>query len=290
MAPTVAILVLNYNGRSCLLETLQSLANLRYEAKQVWVIDNASEDGSLALAQERFPDFKYLPLAQNYGFAGGMNQGLKAASAEGADFFWLFNYDARAEKGSLESLISAANEYPQAGLLSPGIMTDQGEVWFGGGSIDFLRMRTKHRFVFQQKTPYSTEFLTGCALLIRKETFEKVGLLDEQFFLYYEDADYSLRARRAGFGLLLVSEARVVHSEESRYNPAKTYHLVLSGLIFFQKHARGLFRFYQGIYVTIRRIKNHLDVRLGRDQAQSVRQAYDDFSLFRKTPHFADFR
>lgn len=290
MVPTVAILVLNYNGRSCLLETLQSLADLRYEAKQVWVIDNASDDGSLELAQERFPDFKYLPLSRNYGFAGGMNRGLKAASLQGADFFWLFNYDARAEEGALEALILAASEYPQAGLLSPGIMTDQGEIWFGGGSIDFFRMRTKHHFAFRQDIPYSTEFLTGCALLIRKEAFEKAGFLDEKFFLYYEDADYSLRAKRAGFELLLVPEARVVHSEESRRNPAKTYHLVLSGLIFFQKHAKGFFRLYQGLYVTIRRIKNHLDVRLGRDQAQSVRQAYDDFSPSRKTPHFADFR
>lgn len=290
MAPTVAILVLNYNGRSCLLEALKSLADLRYESKQIWVIDNASTDGSLELAQERFPDFKYLSLPKNYGFAGGMNRGLEVASRAGADFFWLFNYDAQAEVDSLESLVLAAAAYPQAGLLSPGIMTDQGKVWFGGGSIDFFRMRTRHQFAFRQVSPYVTGFLTGCALLIRREAWEKIGSLDEQLFLYYEDADYSLRARRAGFELLLVPEARVVHKEESRHNPKKTYHLVLSGLIFFQKHTRGFFRFYQGIYVTIRRIKNHLDVRLGRDQAQSVRQAYDDFSPLRKAPPFPDFR
>src|SRR3989344_5741559 len=125
---------------------------------------------------------------------------------------------------------------------------------------------------------YASGYLTGCALFIKRELIDAIGFLDERFFLYYEDADYSFRASRAGFACLVVPGARVWHSEASRSNPQKTYFLVYSGLLFFQKHASLIMSNYLAAYVTIRRVKNHLDRLRGRGgAAEDVHRAYEHF-------------
>lgn len=280
--PRVGIVVLNYNGKHCLPLCLASLDGLLYGEKDIIVVDNASTDDSLDEAQRCFPHFTYVRNEKNEGFAKGMNIGIKLALRRGAEWVWIFNYDAVASPKSLDHLIMAAEDSPQAGLLSPLIYEADGEqLWFAKGRIDFLRMRTLHippkREDFLQKT-YPSDFLTGCALLIRKKLIENIGFFDERFFLYYEDADYSLRAIRAGFDCFVVPEAVVLHSEASRENPKKVYFLVYSGLLFFKKWAPFLLRPYLTLYVTIRRVKNLFD-RLSRKSAatQEVYRAYRQY-------------
>src|SRR3989304_7306263 len=204
--PQVGIIVLNYNGRRCLLPCLQSLDQLEYPNKEIIVVDNNSTDGSLKEAQKKFPHFVFVRNKKNEGFAKGMNIGIKEALARGAKRCWIFNYDAEAHPQTLDKLISAAQENPRAGLLSPIIYeTNNNNLWFAKGRIDFLRMRTLHIHPTSEELnakTYKSEFLTGCALLIKKELIEKIGFLDERFFLYYEDADYSLLAIQAGFDCL----------------------------------------------------------------------------------------
>jgi hypothetical protein len=282
--PRVGIIVLNYNGQECLRACLRSLEKLRYEAKDIIIVDNGSQDGSLELAEQEFPRYTYLRNGKNLGFAGGMNAGMRAALARGADWCWLFNYDAEAEEETLAALMEKASRYPKGGLFSPLILekgTDR--VWFGGGRIRFWRMRAEHVSPGKQalsQPAYASGFLTGCALLIRKEVIERIGFLDERFFLYYEDADFCLRARKAGFEALVIPGAGAAW-RKSRLNRQKPYHLVFSGLLF-SKHAPPRFRPYLWAYVTIRRIKNRIDTLLGREGASVVHQAYDDF--FRKNP------
>ena len=144
-------------------------------------------------------------------------------------------------------------------------------------------MRAEHRAPRKKKTtPYQSEFLTGCAMLIKRDVFEQIGFLDEAFFLYYEDADFSLRARKAGFSAWVVPEATVIHLEVSQKSSQKPYFLVLSGLIFFARHTPAYLRPYLFAYATIRRAKNLVDVWLGREAAPIVHKAYADFSRLRK--------
>lgn len=292
--PKVAIIVLNYNGQDCLLPCLASLERLRYGNKEVIVVDNGSEDGSLAAARQRFPEYTYLSNGQNLGFAAGMNSGIRVSLARGAEWVWLFNNDAETETDTLLKLMAVAQREDQAGLLSP-LIREKGSdrIWFGKGRVDFLRMRAIHtppRAEELRQACYQSSFLTGCALLISKKVLETVGLLDERFFLYYEDADFSLRARYAGFRLLVVPGACVHHAEKSRENQGKLYHLVLSGLLFFAKHGSFWQRLYYGVYGTIRRIKNVLDGVRGKESARPVCRAYDDFFHGHRPSSFSCFR
>ncbi|MEK7550055.1 MAG: glycosyltransferase family 2 protein [Patescibacteria group bacterium] len=270
----VAIIVLNYNGQGCLLPCLKSLEALTYEEKTIIVVDNGSQDESFEQAQRAFPKFVYLKNNQNKGFSGGMNTGIRYALEAGIPWVWLFNYDALAEKDALTLLLAGAAGNSSARLLSPVVLNEKKEEWFSGGRINYLRMRAEHTPSLREKTPYRSEYLSGCALLIHREVFEKIGFLDEDFFLYYEDVDFSLRARKAGFSCLVVPESRVTHSEQSNFNPSKVYHLVLSGLLFFEKHTPWHLRPYIFGYVTIRRVKNRIDVWLGREAASMVQKAY----------------
>lgn len=281
LPPKVAIVVLNYNGGDCLVACLQSLENLRYAEKEIIVVDNGSTDGSFADVKKRFPQYTFACNKKNEGFAKGMNIGMRLALGRGAQWVWLFNNDAEANPAALSLLIAAAEENPRAGLLSPVIYeAESGGIWFAKGRIDYLQMRTAHAQPADRELaaqPYLSAFLTGCALLVRRELIETIGFLDERFFLYYEDADYSLRASAAGFSCLVVPAARVSHSEQSRINPQKTYFLVRSGLLFFEKHAPFLLRPYLRAYVTIRRAKNLVDRLRGKGGAAlETHRAYQD--------------
>ncbi|OGI21590.1 MAG: hypothetical protein A3J06_00960 [Candidatus Moranbacteria bacterium RIFCSPLOWO2_02_FULL_48_19] len=312
--PRVGIIVLNYNGKRCLPACLNSLNRLEYPDKEIIIVDNHSSDDSLLAAEKTFPQFIFVRNRENEGFAKGINVGIRAALARGAEYCWLINYDTEVDPSALTRLIAVAQKYPQAGLLSPviypvrechaGLSQDtfssssikphtirefSNEVyekenqrpWFAKGKINFFRMRALHTQPAKKelaRESYSSEFLTGCALLVKKELVEAIGLLDERFFLYYEDADYSLRAASAGFACLVVPGARVWHAEVSRAHPKKTYFLVHSGLLFFEKHAPFLLRPYLWVYVTIRRVKNRLDLTRRKGAiALEVHQAYEHF-------------
>ncbi|MEI9966462.1 MAG: glycosyltransferase family 2 protein [Candidatus Moraniibacteriota bacterium] len=276
--PNVAILVLNYNAGPLLAEAVRSLGSQTHTEKALYILDSASTDGSFQAVQREFPSHTYLPLAKNRGFASGINVGLAKAFADGAQFAWLFNPDAEADPRTLATLLETAQKHPETGLFSPIIADPEGRIWYAGGRIRFWRMRTEHHQKLSSKESFETAFMTGCALLISRTLWERIGGLDERFFLYYEDADYSLRAIRAGFSLRVVPAARVLHREQSEQSPQKVYFLVLSGLLFFQKYAETrLQKTFFRARVTIRRMKNRLDLALRRPRASWVARAYGDF-------------
>jgi GT2 family glycosyltransferase len=289
--PRVAIVVLNYNGKKCLQETLSSLDALEYSNKDIIVLDNASDDESFPLAKQAFPHYQYRALPKNGGFAYGMNAGMRLALERGAEFVWLFNYDALAEGSSLAKLVESAKILGERSILSP-IILQNNTVWFEGGRINYLRMRVEHlkRRDSSENKPFKTTFLTGCALFLPRIAMEEVGFLDEDFFLYYEDADYSVRALAKGFDLFVIPQATVWHSEESVHNPHKTYYLVYSGLLFFSKHKKALFSFYQAIYGILRRQKNRWDLLCHKPLAREVYRAYSEFYAKKPSIFFNNLR
>lgn len=280
-APLVGIVVLNFNGKKCLLSCLRSLSALQYPHFFTVVVDNDSQDDSFSSAKQAFPQYIFIKNTENRGFAGGMNVGMKIALEAGAQWVWLFNNDATTEPDTLDTLMATARAHPQIGLLSPLIYGRAGgALWFGKGRVNSLRMRAEHQLPSHEelsKEYYPSAFLTGCALLVRKSLFEAIGGLDEHFFLYYEDVDYSIRAKNVGYEGVVVPGARVFHAEQSEERSEKIYYLVLSGLIFFKKQAHFYQKPYFLLYATIRRLKNVVDLFLGRKNAEVVRRAYDHF-------------
>ncbi|MBP9751798.1 MAG: glycosyltransferase family 2 protein [Candidatus Moranbacteria bacterium] len=278
-SPKVFIIILNWNGKERIIPCLRSVFSLGYGNFEVVVVDNASRDGSLELARSSFGRAHFIVNEKNAGFAAGMNVGIRFALSKGAEHVWVLNNDAIVGKDSLSELVGASGASGKA-ILSPLILTPSGKTWFSAGKIDFMRMRAVHiepDVPSQAHEPYETGYLTGCALFVPRAAFEAVGLFDERFFLYYEDADFSIRAKHSGYELLVVPGAVVVHGEQSVENPEKIYWLVLSGLRFFEKRTPWFFRPWMSLYILLRKMKNKTDKKKGKKEAFLVASAYEDF-------------
>jgi len=285
MYPKVAIIVLNFNGAAVLRKCLASLFKVRYPNLEIIVVDNNSEDGSLEDARKGFSRATYIKNEENIGFAAGNNVGIRFALDRLADYVLLLNNDTEVAENFLESLILLAEEDKTIGILSPLIFKGKTkEVWFSGGEIDWLKMKSGHRKELINQNYYQNDFITGCAMLVKKEVFSKIGLLDEDYFLYYEDADFSYRAVQSGFKLAVVAKSHVYHFEKSEDRKLnKLYWLVFSGLIFFKKNSALWLKPWIFSYRIMRRIKNKKDLAENpSEKAQIVRKAYLDFKLHGK--------
>ena len=198
--------VLNWNGGEDTLAALQSL-----DAIPTICVDNGSTDGSDRAVAERFPDVELLRTGANLGFAGGNNAGLKHALAAGADWVLLLNNDAIAEPGLAAALVRAAQARPDAGLLACKILQLDGTVQYAGASFN-ARLGYSGR-VSTSGPPGLRDVgrADGAALAVSRAAAERAGPLDESLFMYVEDVEWSLRIRRAGFAVVLVSDALVRH-------------------------------------------------------------------------------
>jgi GT2 family glycosyltransferase len=278
--PKVFIIVLNYNGRDVIKRCLSSVFKADYPNFEVIFVDNNSKDGSFEIAKANFSRAVFIRNEENLGFATGCNVGIKFALERMADYVLLLNMDTEVEKDFLSRLVEVAQSQDHIGLLSPVIFNGQNkQIWFSGGKINWLNMKSVHNQKIRTEDFYDSEFLTGCAMLIKSDVFRKIGLLDEDYFLYWEDADFALKSKRAGFRNVVVTASWVYHFEKSEKNKSeKIYWLVISGLVFFRKNTPFILRPWIKFYLLMRKTKNLLDVIFKRNPlAPSVRRAYRDF-------------
>lgn len=250
---TLAIVVLNWNGLADTRALLPTLADCH--APEGWqvrvlVVDNGSTDGSVEALRREFPDVALLALPDNRRFAGGNNAGLRQVLAEGADAVMLLNNDTEADPQLLERLILALEQDPEAGAAAPLIFFARplDLIWYAGGRCNVALGHSSHRglrerYTGQYRSIEQTGYLTGCCLIATRAAWEKVGLLDESYFIYAEDADWSLRARDAGYHLLFVPTARLWHKVSAttgQGSPWKIYQRVRANWLLFSRHAHGV--------------------------------------------------
>jgi len=279
--PKVFVVVLNFNGRDVIKRCLNSIFKSGYPDFEVVLVDNNSPDDSFEIARVNFSRANFIKNEENLGFSAGNNVGIRFALERRADYIFLLNNDTEIEPDCLGRLVEAAEKIGEkAGIVSPVIFKgDSREVWFSGGKINWLRMKTEHYGEIKTQEFYESGFISGCAMLIRREVFKSIGLLDEDYFLYWEDADFSFRAKKAGFANYIVSSAWLYHFEKSEERiKNKTYWLVISGLVFFKKNTPWWLKPWIKVYVLARKIKNLLDVKFKKNEmAVIVRKAYKDF-------------
>ena len=248
--PRVAIIVLNWNGLTDTLECLESLASLDYPAYEVVVVDNGSTDGSPDAIRERFTDVTVVENGENLGFTGGNNVGLRRALEQGADYALLLNNDTEVAPDFVRLLVRAAEADAGIGVAGPTIYYyDQPEtVWSAGGGIDWRRGKTwmvglGTRDVGQSgESLREVDFVSGCALLVKRAVLDSVGLLDDRFFAYYEETEWCVRALRAGFRIVHVPGAKVWHkiNPGGRTNsPMVHYYLTRNRLLFLKVSGAG---------------------------------------------------
>jgi GT2 family glycosyltransferase len=249
---TLTVAVLNWNGLEDTRALLPTLARCRVPGGwrlHLLVVDNGSSDGSAAAIGREFPGVEVLALSENRRFAGGCNAGLERALGQGADAVMLLNNDTEAEPGLCEQLLLALERDPRAGAAAPLICFQQPPdvIWYAGGRCAPALGLTAHRGLRehdhgQYRAAGPTGYLTGCCLLATRAAWERVGLLDERYFIYAEDADWCLRARAAGFRLLFVPAARLWHKVSASSgvaSPWKIYQRLRANLTLFARHARG---------------------------------------------------
>jgi len=242
----VGVVVLHWGAREATDACLESLRKNDYPAIRVFVVDNArSLDGTIA--------HRVTPMAveilrppRNLGFAEGCGWGIAAALEAKVDYIFLLNNDAVVSRHCLETLVAVARVNPPAGILSPQIACQESpdQVWYRGGEFSLWGLGPRHtgarRRVETELPPTDVDYATGCAMLINPAVIHTVGAFDARLFAYCEDVDFSLRARRAGFRVLVVPAALVHHG--TTYTNARraqrVYYSIRNLLEVMRKHAR----------------------------------------------------
>jgi GT2 family glycosyltransferase len=241
--PHVAIVVLNWNGRDDTLACLASLRQLAYPSYQIVVVDNGSTDGSVEAIRAKYPDVPLIETGENLGYVGGNNLGLKWAREQSADYVLLLNNDTEVAPDFLSELVRAAESATSVGIVGPIIYYfDRPQtIWSAGGAIDWTRGETRMIGLDETDTgqfgcqPRPVDFVTGCALLIKSQVIRQIGELDSRFFAYYEEAEWSVRAARAGFAIWHVPSAKIWHKispERRAVSPQTNYYMTRNRLLF----------------------------------------------------------
>jgi GT2 family glycosyltransferase len=231
--PRVGIVVLNWNQPTDTLACLESLRHVSYPAYQVILVDNGSTDGSPALVRERHPDVTLIQNPTNLGFAGGNNVGIARALRDEADYVMLLNNDTELAPEMLRTLVDVAEGDPTIGVVGPKIYyyDEASVIWSAGGGVDKLGQPWHYQADQvddgSRQHNEDVDYVTGCAILVKRGVIDAIGALDERFFIYFEETEWCARARRAGYRVVYVPSARMWHKIQPTARPLSRRYLYL---------------------------------------------------------------
>ncbi|HLW19003.1 MAG TPA: glycosyltransferase family 2 protein [Cyclobacteriaceae bacterium] len=211
---SVAIILLNWNGFDFTKACLESLRKISYPHYQVILVDNGSTDDSLNKLKGLFPEVVFLTSSINLGFTGGNNLGISHALEKGFQFVLLLNNDTLVEEDFLEPMVRHLLATPSCAAVQPLIyfVHDRKKLWNAGGNYSkwWGNSATSYK-IKDAEQPYATDWITGCAILLKSSSIERIGLLDNAYFAYHEDVDWSLRLRKAEMTLAVVPKSKIYH-------------------------------------------------------------------------------
>ena len=209
----VAIIILNFKVKEDTCRCIESVQNSDYKNLQIIVVNNSFDD-ELEEEIKNFKDVLFIQNKENLGFTGGNNVGVKYALLSGADYIFILNPDTLIDKDCISALIKTVNV---GDILGPKIyFANSKKIWYAGGILDKLNVIGKHRGVdeidkAQYENTEETDYVSGAAMFVKRKVFDSVGLFDEKYFLYYEDADLSERVKNAGYKIIYAPAAIIWH-------------------------------------------------------------------------------
>jgi hypothetical protein len=287
--PLVYAIVLNWNRPDDTHACLNSLVHVDYPALKVLVVDNGSDTEQARRLQAEALGAEVLWLERNYGFAEGNNKGMRYALEHGADFILLLNNDTTVDPGLVPELINVIKDDPLIGIAGPIIYYADvpDSVWFAGMRFrdGLYVVRRGLHLKPPLKRAEEVDFVSGCGMLIRRSVLERIGFFSPDYFMYYEDLDYCVRARRAGFKLVCATQARMWHAVSASTggpdSPLKQYHQVKSSLVFYKQHTHGVLyllnvtlRFAHAFWVMLIAIlRGRLRLKAARFYFKGIREA-----------------
>ena len=254
----LSIITINYNGLKDTCELIDTLP-LGDESIEVIVVDNASTQDEATVIEKRYPQVKVIRSKDNLGFAGGNNWGIKAAQGK---YLFFLNNDTllRPQASDLRPLISRLESSSKIGIVCPKIRFSWGNqlIQFAGYTpLTPITMRNKavgcgevdHG---QYNTSHSTPYAHGAAMMVKREVIEKAGLMPECYFLYYEELDWSMMIRRAGYDIWYEPACTVFHKESQttgQNSPLRTYYITRNRLLFAQRNQSGMTKYFTYLYL-----------------------------------------
>ncbi len=268
--PLVFILILNWKSALDTIECVESVEKSDYTNYKIVIIDNGSPDDSEKILCGRFPQHHFIQTGKNLGYAGGNNIGIRFALERQAEFVLILNNDAILAADVLQIFIGASLIYSQGGIFAPKIYDRQGtqNVYSAGvvwdpKELTFVDLKNSISNQNDFMTPKTIDFATGCALFIKTEVFQKVGLFDPRFFLTWEDIDYCYQARKYDYQTMIIPQAKVWHKlsasfEGGHKGPQFQYYSMRNRFLWVEKNLKGserikvFFKFTKDVYTTMR--------------------------------------
>lgn len=255
----VSIITINYNQTQITCELLRSLNALTYPNYEVIVVDNGSTENPEQIIKQQFAHVQVIVSPVNLGFSGGNNLGMKHAKG---NYFFLVNNDTELTPNCIEQLLAMYQKIPNLGIVCPKIRYFEATQPIQYVGYTMLNPITARNHTIGQYEPdtgqYSqatpTPYAHGAAMMVSRQAVEKVGMMPEEFFLYYEELDWSEQMKRAGYKIYVEPNATVFHKESvstGKDSPLKTYYLTRNRILFMRRNANNLhwalFLFYMAL-------------------------------------------
>ena len=288
MSIKTSIITINYNG---LADTCALIETIPFnEDMEVIVVDNASDHQEADTIAERFPQVKVIKSERNVGFAGGNNLGIQAAQGT---YLFLVNNDTVFKDFNISALIDRLESSSDIGIVCPKIRFawDKNPIQFAGYTM-LSKVTMRNRSIGygeddhgQYETAHPTPYAHGAAMLVKREAIDKVGLMPECYFLYYEEIDWSMMFTRAGYQIWYEPKCTIYHKESQatgQDSPLRTYYITRNRLLFVRRNRRGILRglsyAYRTAVVAPRDMLRH--ITKGRfNLAKATYKGLRDFSL-----------
>lgn len=248
MNPKVAVILLNLNQENHTKECILSLQELSYSPVEIILIDNNSTDGSGERLYAMFPRVIYHRNLENLGFAGGNNTGIKIALDRNADYIMLLNNDTIVDKHFIQPFINYARSDVKTGFQSCKIYyySDPEIIWYAGAYFDIHKAIGRHRGILEtDRNQYDnvekTDMATGCLMFVSRNVIKEIGLLDDRLFIYFEDADWCVRAQKHGYRNIYNPSAKIWHKVSATNkidSPFYLYFTMRNKILFLRKHSK----------------------------------------------------
>ena len=252
----ISFIIVNWNNLNDTLACIDSVRQSTYPNLSIIVVDNASTDGSGKELSGILPQENFLQMNSNLGFTGGNNAGIRLAISRKVKYILLLNNDAIIAEDAIEKLTTLLETSPNVSVTTPMIYyhSQPGRIWSAGGEIDPRRAKASMLGTDEidqgqfDNIPYRVDFASGCALMTRIETIEKAGLLDERFFMYFDEAEWCQRLGSMGQTIMLLPDAKVWHKiqpDQRNLSPLVYYLMTRNRLLWIRCAGFGLFVFWR---------------------------------------------
>jgi len=251
----LSIITVNYNGLS---DTCALIDSIPFnEDMEVIVVDNGSTNNEANVLQERYPNIKVIRSDKNLGFAGGNNLGIKAAKGK---YLFLINNDTVFKKFNPQLLIQRLESTSKIGMVCPKIRFAWGNnpIQFAGYTpLSPITIRNRaigfgEEDKGQYNTPYQTPYAHGAAMMLKREVIDKVGLMPECYFLYYEELDWSMMITRVGYEIWYEPTSTIYHKESQstgQNSPLRTYYITRNRLLLVKRNFTGIKKYLAYTYL-----------------------------------------